>query len=83
MSNFNYFDAFANMMETSILSLRTDKTISKEDYEVFCKEFSFEKLKGKSYGEAFCERFGMDDYILKNLSDSNAKYHIEKLGYIK
>lgn len=83
MTSFNYFDAFANIMNTNILSLRTDKKISKEDYEVFCKEFSFEKLKGKSYGEAFCERFEMDDYILKNLSDKNAKYHIERLGYIK
>lgn len=82
MNNFNYFDAFANIANLGI-SQGSEKTISREDYEIFCKEFSFEKLKGKTYGEAFCERFNIDNYILANLSDITAKYHIEKLGYIK
>lgn len=85
MSKVNYFDVFTNMTNGSILDFNEhdSKTISKQDYEVFCKEFTFEKLKGKKYGEAFCERFELDDCILKNLSDTTAKFHIENLGYIK
>lgn len=59
------------------------KTISKADYELFCKEFVFTKLKGVGFGQAFCERFGFNGLFLKNLSDETAKEHIELLGYIK
>ena len=60
-----------------------NKKISSQDYELFCKEFVFEKLKNISFGEAFCKRFGFNDMFLKSLSDTTAKHHIEKLGYIK
>lgn len=81
----NYFDAFANMTNGGLINFNKDDRpeISKQDYEVFCKEFIFDKLHERKFGEAFCERFNIDDYILKNLSDTTAKYHIEKLGYIK
>lgn len=82
MSDFNYFDAFGNMLLNSF-SDEVPKTISKEDYEIFCKEFTFEKLKDKSFGEAFCEKFDIEDYFLSHFTDETAKYHIEKLGYIK
>ena len=59
------------------------KKIRKKESEIFCKEFVFDTLKGKSFGIAFCERFGFNDIFLKGLSDSTAKDHIEKLGYIK
>lgn len=65
------------------LTTNSEKTISTTDYNVFCKEFVFDKLKGKSFGEAFCEKFGFNNIFLKSLSDSTAKLHIEKLGYIK
>lgn len=65
------------------LTTNREKTISTVDYEIFCEEFIFDKLKGKSFGEAFCERFGFNNFFLKALSDSTAKLHIEKLGYIK
>jgi len=65
------------------LTTNSEKTISITDYEIFCEEFIFDKLKGKSFGEAFCERFGFNNFFLKALSDSTAKLHIEKLGYIK
>lgn len=58
-------------------------TISSDEYSVFKKQFVFEKLKGIKFGEAFCQKFNFDDYILKNLSDETAQYHIETLGYIK
>lgn len=59
------------------------KKISKKDYDLFCKEFVFEKLKGKSFASSFCERFGFNDVFLKGLSDETARDHIEKLGYIQ
>ena len=82
MSSFNYFDAFANIMGTGF-SKEPLITISKQEYEIFCKEYTFERLKGEPFGRAFCKRFDIDDYFLKNLSDKTARYHIEKLGYIK
>ena len=65
------------------LTGNSKKKISKNDYDIFCKEFVFEKIKGKSFGSAFCEKFGFNDIFIKGLSDSTAKDHIEKLGYIK
>lgn len=59
------------------------KSVDKEEYELFCKEFVFDKIKGKTFGFAFCEKFELNDTFLKNLSDDTAKYHIETLGYIK
>lgn len=59
------------------------KQVNKKQYEVFCKDFVFDKLKGFSFGESFCKRFGFNDTLLKNLSDDTAKDHIEMLGYIK
>lgn len=83
MNNFNYFDAFGNMLASGLSERQQPKTISREEYELFRKEYMFEKLKGKTFGEAFCERFNIEDYFLKNFTDGTAKYHIEKLGYIK
>jgi hypothetical protein len=59
------------------------KTISKQEYNLFCKRFIFLKLQGKSFAEAFCEQFNMNSCFLRNLSDQTAQDHIEKLGYIK
>lgn len=65
------------------LTNNSTKQISNIDYEEFCKEYVFEKIKGKSFGEAFCERFNFNDIFLKNLTDDTAKHHIEILGYIR
>ena len=60
-----------------------EKKINRTDYEQFCKEFTFNKLKDEEFGTSFCKRFGFNDIFLKRLSDKVAKDHIEKLGYIK
>jgi hypothetical protein len=65
------------------LTSNNSKQISKKQYEVFCKEFVFEKLKGIGFAESFCKKFKFNDTFLKNLSDETAKHHIEMLGYIK
>lgn len=65
------------------LTSNSQKTVCKNDYECFLSEFVFYKLKGYSFGKAFCDKFGFNDTFLKNLSDKTAREHIEKLGYIK
>ena len=77
-------------MMTAILSSLDDlddgkvhKTVSKQDYEWFCKEYVFDQIKGIRFGEAFCKRFGIDDALINMVSNDTAKFHIEALGYIK
>jgi len=77
-----------NAFASSIAALESitgnpSKCVSKKEYEKFCKEFVFEKIKGKRFGEAFTEKFGFNGLTLNKLSDEVAKYHIECLGYIK
>lgn len=63
---------------------RAGKTISKEEFDLFCKEFVFEKIKGVSFGTAFCKRFGIEDSAISILkTDDFAKELIKSLGYIK
>jgi hypothetical protein len=76
-----YFNTALSGLEQ--LTGNKNKQISKKQYELFCKEFVFEKLKGNSFAESFCKKFKFNDTLLKNLSDATAKYHIEMLGYIK
>ena len=65
------------------LTCNSKKSVNRKDYDKFCHEFIFEKIKGKSFGESFCAKFSLNDTFLRNLSDETAKYHIERLGYIK
>ena len=58
------------------------KMISNNEYEIFCKEYIFEKLKGVRFGEAFCKRFHIRSWTISKFSDSWAKEHIEQF-YIK
>lgn len=65
------------------LTNNKNKVVSKKDYELFCKEYLFEQIKGYTFGAAFCKRFGFNDIFLKHLSNETAKKHIELLGYIR
>ena len=59
------------------------KIVTKQDYELFCKEYVFMKLRDISFGKAFCERFDVDHFIISSLPDSSARGFIEKHGYVK
>lgn len=74
---FSYLNALEDLTNNK------NKIISNDEYVKFCREFVFNKIKGETFGEAFCKRFGFNDVFLKGLSDNTAKHHIEKLGYIK
>lgn len=76
------FDYVVNTLQTY-----TDKNqheiVSRQEYEIFCKEYVFYQLKGISFGQAFCERFNIDHFIIKGLSGYSAKDFIEKHGFVK
>lgn len=39
----------------------TYKTIDRDDYEQWKKDFIWEALHGQRYGQSFCNRFGITD----------------------
>jgi hypothetical protein len=58
--------------------------ISKQEYEVFCKEYIFDQLKGKRFGQAFCERFDIvNDMVVKLLIDEDIAREMIEENYIK
>ena len=58
---------------------KKDFTISKQEFEQFCKEFLFEQLKGNTkLGISFCEKYHEPNYVLSILPDKSAKAHIKK-----
>jgi len=80
--------AFSHAFDTMVYDLQPvktthSKTVPQKDYDNFCREFVFAKLKGKRFGEAFCEKFGFSDYVLSRATDETAKYIIDRVGYIK
>lgn len=53
--------------------------LTKESYQRFCKEYTFEALKGLRFGQAFCNHFGITDNILYYQRDiERSKKHIKK-----
>jgi hypothetical protein len=78
VDNFSKSDTWKNMRA------RQKVKISRVDYETFCKEYIFNKLKGESFGNAFCKRFNITDRTISILKSENfAKQLIESLGYIE
>ena len=70
---------FQQMIDQFTSPKDTGDMISKRDYELFCKEYIFEKLKGIPFGAAFCKRFGIQQYMISNMKNELiVKQHIEK-----
>jgi hypothetical protein len=42
--------------------------ISKFDYEIFCKEYIFEHIRGVKFGKAFCKKFNISEEEIKELN---------------
>lgn len=82
MNSFESMTAILRSLE-DLDRAKQKKTVSKSDYELFCKEYMFEQLKGVRFGEAFCKRFKIDDALINMNSNDTAKFHIESLGYIE
>ena len=78
------FDKMAQQLELQTLGKgKQDFSISKQEFNDFCKEFLFEQIKGDyRLGEAFCKKYNESNYVLSILPDSSAKIHIKKF-YVK
>jgi len=72
-----------NQLISDMCNNQTKTYVSQSEYDEFRREFVFEKLKVKRFGQAFCEKYNIDSFVLRNLSDETAKHQIETLGYIK
>jgi len=58
--------------------------ITQQEFDIFLKEFVFEKLKGKKLGQSFAEKFNVKDRVLYMFShDNDAIEHIKYCKYIK
>ena len=78
------FDKMAQQLELQTLGKgKQDFSISKQEFDSFCKEFLFEQIKGDyKLGEAFCKKYDEPNYVLSILPDRSAKAHIKKF-YVK
>lgn len=74
-------NAFASMV--TFLDGHKAPVISKQDYEVFQKEFIFDKLKGYDYGRAFCQRFDVTDPVVERLIDDDIAREMIEHTYIQ
>ena len=74
-------NAFTHM--ASFLDKLPKQQISKQDYEVFCKEYIFDQLRGKSFGRAFCERFDVNDTVISLLFDEDIAREMIKENYLQ
>lgn len=74
------FDKIAQQLQLQTLSKnKKNWTITKQEFEDFCKEFLFEQIKGDiKLGQAFCKKYNEPNYVLSILPDNSAKAHIEK-----
>ena len=56
-----------------------NKKVTLHEYELFLKDFVFEKIKGNSLSRSFIERFGINDSVLNiSITDDFAKEYIEQ-----
>ena len=72
----NAFDHI--VMQLQKPTLHHDTYISRAEYDVSCKEFIFDKLRGLTFGKAFVKRFGIHDTVLDLITDeAYTREHIE------
>jgi len=78
------FDRLAKQLDLQTLGKgRENFSITKEEFEDFCKGFLFEQIKGDlRLGEAFCKKYKEQNAVLSILPDSSALEHIKKF-YVK
>jgi hypothetical protein len=74
------FDKIAQQLNIqTLVKGKKDFTISKQEFEDFCKGFLFEQLKGDiKLGEAFCKKYNEHNYVLSILPNRSAKAHIKR-----
>jgi hypothetical protein len=78
------FDNMVKQLDLQTLGKgQKDFSITKEEFEDFCKGFLFEQIKGNDkLGEAFCKKYNEKNYVLSILPNESAMAHIKKF-YVK
>lgn len=58
---------FAQMVEQMYQPLRECGlfTITQAEFDAWKYKYTFEAIKGRDYGQCFCQDFGIVDYILR------------------
>ena len=64
-------NAFSSMISIMENAGQANIKISKKQYETFCKEYIFDQIKGMKFGKAFCEKFDINDNVLKCVFDKD------------
>ena len=76
MNSFNHMVSFLDTLPK--------QQRSKQEYEIFCKEYIFDQLKGKRFGQAFCERFDIaNDMVVNRLIDEDIAREMIEENYIQ
>jgi len=52
---------FKQLIDLADQAKKPHKTIDRDDYEQWRKDFIWEALHGQRYGQSFCNRFGITD----------------------
>lgn len=55
-----------------------DLTITDEQYQEWKRHYLFEAVKGRQYGQSFCEYFEIVDYILMFSNSTEADTYIKR-----
>ena len=79
------FNRIANELSLQTLGKgRKNFSITKQEFDDFCKEFLFEELKDEiTLGEAFCKKYGETNLVLSTLRNNKlVENHIRKF-YVK
>lgn len=86
MTGQTVFEQMMQEMITNPSHIYNNLKITKEDFEIWQQDFTWDALHGIRYGQSFCNRFGitdnllyyntwpaeqMDDYIRKNYIDGS------------
>lgn len=59
--------------------------INTAQWQRFCHGYLFDEIRGKTFGQAFCDKFDVNDWhLLYTLRDEEqSKQYILRSGYIK
>lgn len=80
----NPFDNMVTTLTSDSFKDTDFNPISKKEYDIFCKEYVFQKLKGINFGTAFKERFNCNDRVLSMfINQKDVMTHIEYCKYVK
>ena len=71
--------AFKNIKQL-LNNHRHDVTVSSEEYQQFRREYVMSYgLRGESFANAFCQRFGIVDYHMIGMDSDEADRYIDKV----